>query len=128
MEETTIILMERNSETGYLEREVNSYTLEENGNLIEGIYLVKEEDGEVVNLKLTTDRDVEDDEFDSIYDNYNMEEFGEMINSIEEVDDTYNPTWEIKLPFIENRDMFQDKLQQLVNKHKEILDKAEKSI
>lgn len=128
MEETTIILMERNSETGYLEREVNSYTLEENGNLIEGIYLVKEEDGEVVNLKLTTDRDVEDDEFDSIYDNYNMEEFGKMINSIEEVDDTYNPTWEIKLPFIENRDMFQDKLQQLVNKHKEILDKAEKSI
>lgn len=128
MEETTIILMERNSETGYLEREVNSYTLEENGNLIEGIYLVKEEDGEVVNLKLTTDRDVEDDEFDSIYDKYNMEEFGEMINSIEEVDDTYNPTWEIKLPFIENRDMFQDKLQQLVNKHKEILDKAEKSI
>lgn len=126
MEETTVILMERNKETGYLEKEINSYTLQENGNLVDGIYLVKENDTEIIHLKLTTDRDVEDSEFDAIYDNYNGEEFGEMITSIEEVDDTYNPTWEVVFPFIENRDIFQNKLQEVLNRHKEILDESEK--
>lgn len=124
MEETTILLMEKHKETGYLEKEVDSYTIEENGELIDGIYLIKEDGEDIIHLKLTTNRDVEDDEFESIYDNYNLEDFKDIVLSIEEVDDTYNPTWEVTFKFEDNREAFQNKLQMIINKHKEILDKA----
>ncbi|WP_373898883.1 DUF6762 family protein [Haloimpatiens sp. FM7315] len=128
MEETTLLLMEKNLSTGHLEREVGSYTVSENGELISNIFLSKEDNKEVIHLKVTTEKDIEDDKFDAVYDSYDMESLKEISISVDEVEEEYNPTWEITFEFDNNIDVFQNKLQEILNKHKEILERAYNSV
>lgn len=122
METVSVLLMEKNKETGYLERELGSYTISDNGNLIDSIYMVHENEKDIVHLKLTTERDVEDWEFSEILDYYDEDVLKDVVLSFEEVDDTHNPTWEVTFEFIESQNKMQDKLQDILNKHKKELD------
>lgn len=126
MESTTIILMEKEKETGFLNKEVDSYTIEK-GELISSIYLIMEEKL-VVHVKLTVEQEVEDWQYSAIYDCYDEEALSRLMTSFEEVEDCYNPTWEVTLEYDENRDTMEEKLNQLVEDHFEELNRVYQEI
>lgn len=93
--ETVIVIMEKDSKTGFLEKEIASLSISENVDYIVNLYAAG---GELV-IKLADQRELQDWEFDAVYDYFDPEVFGERVLGVSEVEDTYNPTWEVRLPF-----------------------------
>lgn len=122
MESLSVLIMEKNKETGYLERELGSYTISNNGNLIDSIYMIRENDKDTVHLRLTTEKDVEDWEFSEILDYYDEDVLKDIVLSWKEVEDAYNPMWEVTFEFIDSQHKMENILQDILNKHKKELD------
>lgn len=121
MEPMVLMLMEKDRETGLLSREIGSYTITEHGNLVSGIYLMHEDQRNMVYLRLTTDRDVEDWEYSAIFDYYDTDAMKEMVLSIEELDD-YNPVWEVSFPWVDSQEAMENLLAKILEKHRNLLD------
>ena len=69
MDETVIVIMLKDETTGFLEKELDSYTLAENSELIFSIY-AEGRDEKTVTLRLTCGRTLEDWEYEAVYDYY----------------------------------------------------------
>ena len=117
MDTNAIVIMEKNIITGILESEVGIYSIKSDLNLIDSIYMMKKDDKKIVTLKLTTAKDVEDWEFSAILDYYDEEIFNGEIMSCEEVEDTFNPVWELKFELLNFEDDMEEKLDLIVSKH-----------
>lgn len=123
MEDTYLVLMLKDKKTGFLDKELNAYKILENEDLIVNIFATEEENSLIVHLKITTDRDCLDWEFDAIYDYYDNEIFSDMILSFEEVTEVYNPTFELTFKYLENDNDMEEFIQKILNIHKtELLD------
>lgn len=99
MEENIIVLIEKDKDKKFL-REIESYNIEKS-EFVESLYAI-DEDGLKVYLTLTTNKDVEDWQFNAIYDYIEIEDLEENCLGVEEVEDTYNPTFTFKLNYKEN--------------------------
>ncbi|MBR5590784.1 MAG: hypothetical protein IKW40_04580, partial [Anaerotignum sp.] len=66
MEDAVIVIMLKDAETGFLEKELGAYTLPEYSGLIFNIYA--ENEGKEVVLRLSCDKELQDWEFDAVYD------------------------------------------------------------
>lgn len=119
MEDTVIVIMLKDAETGFLEKELGAYSLPENGNLIFNIY-AEGESNDVV-LRLSCDRELQDWEYDAVYDYYDTETVGALVESIEEEDGHYDPVWVVRFPFAEEQDVMEEKLADILNAHMEEL-------
>ncbi len=64
MEETTIVIMLKDEETGFLDQELGSYSVPERAELIWSIYVKSNE----VVLRLSCDRELEDWEYEAVFD------------------------------------------------------------
>ena len=117
MEETVIVIMLKDKETGFLEKELGSYKVSKNEGLIYNTYAVEEEDKTVVYMKLTIDRDVEDWEFEAIYDYYDNETISSLISSIEEEQDCYNPTWIVSFDFNDDVQKMEENIDNILELH-----------
>lgn len=62
MEETTIVIMLKDEETGFLDQELGSYSVPERAELIWSIYVKSNE----VVLRLSCDRELEDWEYEAV--------------------------------------------------------------
>ena len=69
MEETTIVIMLKDEETGFLDQELGSYSVPERAELIWSIYVKSNE----VVLRLSCDRELEDWEYEAVFDYYDTE-------------------------------------------------------
>ena len=119
MEETVIVIMLKDAETGFLEKELGAYSLSENGELIFNIYAEGEE--KKVVMRLTCERELQDWEYDAVYDYYDTETVGALVASIEEEDGHYDPVWVVTFPFAEEQDVMEQKLTDILDAHKEEL-------
>ncbi|MGN0135575.1 DUF6762 family protein [Anaerotignum sp.] len=119
MEETVIVIMLKDAETGFLEKELGAYSLSENSELIFNIYAEGEEDQVV--MRLTCERELQDWEYDAVYDYYDTETVGALVDSIEEEDGHYDPVWVVTFPFTKEQDAMEEKLTTILNAHKEEL-------
>ncbi len=119
MEDTVIVIMLKDAETGFLEKELGAYTVEENGSLLYNIY-AEGEDKTVV-MRLTCDRELQDWEFDAVYDYYDPETVGVLVDSVEEEDGHHDPVWVVRFPFAEEQDVMEEKLTMILAKHQEEL-------
>ena len=129
MEETLIVIMLKDKETGFLDKEIASLKVEENDGLIYNTFAQEEDNGEIcVYMKITCDKDVEDWEFDAIYDYYDAEPILGEVDSIEEEDECYNPTWNIKFKFIDNVEEMEEKVKKILNIHKKELESVYETI
>lgn len=117
MEYTKLSLYEKNMETGILENLLGTYMVEENIELLDKAYVVKEDKELKVHLYLTVDGEIDDSEYEAIYDNYDGEPFDNIEVSIEEVEDSYNPSWLFVLDFIEASDKMEDKITEILSIH-----------
>ena len=101
-QETVFVIMLKNKETGFLEKELGSLNINKNDEYIVNLFVLKEDDGKKLHLRISTDRDVEDWEYGAIFDNYNYDSYGDNVIEIDEIDNDYNPVWEIVIDYDDN--------------------------
>jgi len=129
MDETVIVIMLKDKETGFLDKELGSYKIESNENMIYNTFASEKEDGTYeVTMKLTCDRDVEDWEFEAIYDYYDSETLMPAVTSIIEEEDCFNPTWSVTFDFIENVEEMESKISYVLNLHVQELNSVYEAI
>jgi len=119
MDETVIVIMLKDAETGFLEKELGAYSLPENSGLIFNVYAEGEEN--TVVLRLTCGKELQDWEYDAVYDYYDPETVGSLVDSIEEEDGHFDPVWVVRFSFAEEQDVMEEKLADILQAHQEEL-------
>lgn len=122
MDETVIVIMQKDPETGFLDKELGSYKITENEDLIYNTYAMEQDGRMVVTLKLTCEREVEDWEYEAIFDYYDQETILPFVTSIEEDLDCYNPTWKVSFDFLEDIEEMEKRIGNLLKLHRQELD------
>ncbi|MEN8078010.1 DUF6762 family protein [Clostridioides difficile] len=124
MDYSSLILMERDAETGFVTKEIGSYKVSEGAEYIKGFYVK----GDTVYIKFDTNKDVEEWEYSAIYDVFNMDLFENEGFNIEEVDEEYNPTFLINFKYEEDYEYINEKLSLCIELIEEAMEKAFKDI
>lgn len=118
MEETVIVVMLKNKDTGFLEKEVFSLDIQKNEEYIVNIFVMDDK----LHIRLSTGRDVEDWEYAAIYDYYDTDCYA-GIADVEEVDDDYNPVWQLSVAYNDDINITQDIVNNILDIHtKELSD------
>ena len=120
MDYSSLILMERDNETGFVTKELGSYKVSEGAEYIKGFYVK----GDSVYIKFDTNKDVEEWEYSAIYDVFNMELFENEGFEIEEVEDEYNQTFLINFKYKDDHDYIEEKLSLSIELIEEAMEKA----
>lgn len=121
MDETIIVIMLKDKQTGFLEKELCSYHLGEQQNMMLNIYAEQIEQKMTVFMKLTCECDVEDWEYNAILDYYDMETVKPFVNAIEELEGEYNPVWLVSFPFSDSQEEMEQKLCDILQSHQKEL-------
>lgn len=124
MDYSSLILMERDPETGFVTKEIGSYKVSEGAEYIKGFYVK----GDTVYIKFDTNKDVEEWEYSAIYDVFNMDLFENEGLNIEEVDEEYNPTFLISFKYEDDYEYINEKLSLCIELIEEAMEKAFKDI
>lgn len=115
--DTVIVIMKKDKKTGLFEKELQTLNISKYEQYVLNIYALENENNQVfLNIKLTTEKDVSDWEYNAIYDYYDMSIFENEGYNINECEEEYNPTWEIIIPYTDNN----NKLTSIVNNILEI--------
>ena len=104
MDETVIVVMTKDVRTGFLEKELLSFRLMVHEELLVNIFALEAADGWRLCMKVSTGRDVEDWQFDAIYDYYDTGVFVQAGAVAEEEADCHNPTWALAFACPDNLD------------------------
>ena len=120
MDYSSLILMEKDKETGFVVKEIGSYNVSEGAEYIKSFYGLDDK----VYIKFDTNKDVEEWEYSAIYDVFNMNLFEEEGFEIEEVEDEYNPTYLVKFKYEDNREYISEKLALCIDLIEEAMEKA----
>ena len=129
MEETVIVIMLKDAETGFLDKELGCYKIEKGEELIYNTYAYLSPDGGYkVVMKLSTGGDVSDWEFQAIYDYYDKETLLPFVSSIYEDEDCYNPTWIAELDFTDSEEEMESRISNIINAHKKELESVYEAI
>ena len=133
-EEAQLVIMLRNEKTGFLETEyaaISLAELDELETLLVNVFAAQDGEDTFIHMKLSTDRDVADWEFEAIYDYYDTEVFADRLVKIQELQDVFNPTWEFVLavPSAEpNMNELAAKVRELLEIHRGELDDVYQAI
>ena len=120
MDFSSLILMERDKETGFITKEIGSYKVSEGAEYIKNFYVK----GDTVHTQFDTNKDVEEWEYNAIYDVFNLELFENEGFSIEEVEDEYNPTFLVKFKYEDDYEYINEKLSLCIELIEEAMEKA----
>ena len=107
-----LVLM--NSVNGILSNELGSFEIIEG---LEFVYKAYVTEG-VVKLFVTTGRDVTDEEYNEVYDEYESDVLVDEGYDVEEIEDEYNPVWRINFPYKEDYDDMNEDLNYVISYHK----------
>ena len=116
-QETVFVIMLKNKETGFLEKELGSLNINTHDEYIVNLFVLKEDDGKKLHLRISTDRDVEDWEYGAIFDNYNYDSYGDNVIEIDEIDNDYNPVWEIVIDYDDNLSVVEERVAEILDIH-----------
>ena len=120
MDYSSLILMEKDKETGFVVKEMGSYNVSEGAEYIKSFYVLDDK----VYIKFDTNKDVEEWEYSAIYDVFNMNSFEEEGFEIEEVEEQYNPTYLVEFKYEDNREYISGKLTLCIELIEEAMEKA----
>lgn len=110
MDFSSLVLMEKDKETGFVSKELGSFNVDEGALFVRKFFV---EDG-IVNLYFDTNKDVEEWEYSAIYDLFNEDEFKENGYELEEDLDEYNPTFIIRFDYDDEYSNMQEKLNEII--------------
>lgn len=111
MDFSSLVLMEKDKETGFITKELGSFEVNEGALFVRKLY----EQDNVVYLYFDTNKDVEEWEYSAIYDLFNVDSFKDAGYEIEEVDDEYNPTYLLKMDYKEEHNEMKKLIDDAVN-------------
>lgn len=124
MDYSSLILMERDNETGFVSKEVGSFQVSEGAEFVKNFYVK----GDTVYFIFDTKEDVEEWQYSAIYDLFDYELFkGEGLD-IEDIEDEYNPTFLVKFEYKDDYDYLKDKLDLCIELVEEAMEKVFKDI
>ena len=111
MDFSSLVLIEKDKETGFIKQELGSFEVSEGALFVKKLYMLDE----IVHLYFDTNKNVEEWEYSAIYDLFNTEAFVESGYEIEEDLDEYNPTYIIKFKYEDDYDVMKKKIQEAVS-------------
>ena len=111
MDFSSLVLMEKDKETGYITKELGSFEVNEGALFVRKLFVHDDE----VNLYFDTNKDVEEWEYSAIYDLFNEDRFVEEGFSIEDDLDEYNPTFILKFKYEEEYNDMKELITKAVN-------------
>ncbi|MEL7647086.1 MAG: DUF6762 family protein [Sedimentibacter sp.] len=114
-----LVLMLKDSQTGFFDSTVGSYEIPNHMEYIDKIYAVQEGDGYYIYLTLTTHEIEEDWKYSGLFDLYDHDVFSERIVEIEELSGDFNPKWILKIQYSENHKQIEELLNEILNIHVE---------
>lgn len=120
MDFSSLVLVERDTATNNIIKELGSYEVSEGAEYITKLFY----DGSCINLFFDTKRDVEEWEYTAIFDLFDTTEFDSNGFEISDVDDEYNPTWLVKFAYQEKYSAVKEKLDVVCDLIKRSLDKV----
>ena len=110
MDFSSLVLIEKDKETGFIKRELGSFEVNEGALFVKKLYVLDE----IVYMYFDTNKNVEEWEYSAIYDLFNNEAFTERGYEIEEDLEEYNPTYIIKFKYEDEYDLMKEKIQEAV--------------
>ena len=119
MEPFAVILMRKDSETGFLESEVGSYNIPSMGEYLESIFVIDKEEEDMVHLRITTATPVKDWEYSAIYDYYDEDRVSalDFVIKVEPIEDDYDPLWEVTFKLLDNIEETEEQIQKILETH-----------
>jgi len=120
MDENIVVVMLRDAQTGFLEKEAAVCRVENDGLLV-NIVAEAADGGQRICMKVSTERDAADWEFNAIYDYYDGDVFQSLGAACAEIEDCENPTWELLFDWSGEEQTLETKLNALLAAHKEEL-------
>ena len=124
MDFSSLVLMEKDKETGFITKELGSFEVSEGALYVKKFFVLNEE----VNLYFDTNKDVEEWEYSAIYDVFNYDSFVKEEFEIEDVLDEYNPTFLIKFKYVDDYAFMKERISKCVNIIEDVMEKAFKDI
>ena len=121
-----MIIMKKDGETGFLDKEVGSYMIKEHGDYIDSIYVIEEDGKNIAHMRITTDFDVQDWQYSAIYDYYDEDKVKalEGVLSIESMEEEFNPLWEIRFALPEIEEVAEEMMVNILSIHKKEMDEV----
>ena len=111
MDFSSLVLMEKDKETGFITKELGSFEVNEGALYVRKLFVVDN----IVNLYFDTNKDVEEWEYSAIYDLFNKDAFIENGFEIDEDLDEYNPTFILKFKYNEEYAEMKEMIDKAVN-------------
>lgn len=111
MDFSSLVLMEKDKETGFIKEEIGSFEVNEGALFVKKFYMLED----IVYMFFDTNKNVEEWEYSAIYELFNVEAFKEKGYEIEEDLDEYNPTYIIKFKYEEDYELMKEKIQGCVS-------------
>lgn len=111
MDFSSLVLMEKDKETGFIKKELGSFEVSEGALYVKKLYMLDD----IVYMYFDTNKDVEEWEYSAIYDLFNDEVFKGKGYEIEEDLEEYNPTYIIKFNYVDDYSLIKEKIQECVS-------------
>jgi hypothetical protein len=124
MDFSSLVLMEKDKETGFITKELGSFQVSEGALYVKKLFVLNG----IVNLYFDTNKDVEEWEYSAIYDVFNYDSFIKEEFEIEDLLDEYNPTFLIKFNYVDDYELIKERISKCVDLIEESMENAFKDI
>lgn len=112
-----VIIMLKDSKTGQLEKELGVYSVDAEQVNIFSVSALKDDGNITINICLTLDKEIEDWEYDAIFDYYDDTIFKKIDVLVKEEDGHLNPVWEFSFSYEDDIRYVENKLVEVINLH-----------
>ena len=111
MDFSSLVLMEKDKETGFIKKELGSFEVNEGALYVKKLFVLDD----TVNLYFDTNKNVEEWEYSAIYDLFNVEPSEEKGYEITEDLDEYNPTYIINFKYEDDYEVMKEKINECLS-------------
>lgn len=124
MDFSSLVLMEKDKETGFISKELGSFEVSDGALYVKKLFVIDN----VVNLYFDTNKDVEEWEYSAIYDVFNYDVFAKEEFEIEDLLEEYNPTFLVKFNYVDDYAFMKERINKCVDLIEESMGDAFKDI
>lgn len=121
MEESAVVLMHKEAETGFLTKEMGCYSVTGNVDLLFQIFVQEDAQTPMVHMGLTCAKELEDWEYDAVFDYYDTEVLHDLVDTVTEEDGHLNPVWMVTFALIEDPTQMAERLSEILAIHEQEL-------
>lgn len=111
MDFSSLVLMEKDKETGFIKKELGSFEVNEGALYVKKLFVLDD----TVNMYFDTNKNVEEWEYSAIYDLFNVEPFEEKGYEVTEDLDEYNPTYIINFKYEDDYELMKEKINECIS-------------